>query len=269
MNEKITCMICGKEFATRITPSHLKTHNTTMFEYRSKYPNSQLVTTSCAKKSCVTLQNQINKYGLEEGTKRFNEYVEKQRYAGCSLDYFQAKYGNEEGLLKYKTTNQLKGFTLQNQINKYGLEEGTKRFNEIISSYNKIKYANSMLATNIINLILLQLPIEIATNAKCLQTEFFIHRNNKIYFYDLTFPKYKKIIEINGYYWHANPIKYHHNDIIKFPNSIKIASDIWERDFNKMKHVIDYGFDVKYIWEHDFNKNAVQTISEAVKWILN
>ena len=192
MNEKITCMICGKEFATRITPSHLKTHNTSMSEYRSKYPNSQLVTTSCAKKSCVTLQNQINKYGLEEGTKRFNEYVEKQRYAGCSLDYFQTKYGNEEGLLKYKTTNQLKGFTLQNQINKYGLEEGTKRFNEIISSYNKIKYANSMLATNIINLILLQLPIEIATNAKCLQTEFFIHRNNKIYFYDLTFPKYKK-----------------------------------------------------------------------------
>ena len=212
MNEKITCMICGKEFATRITPSHLKTHNTTMSEYRSKYPNSQLVTTSCAKKSCVTLQNQINKYGLEEGTKRFNE---------------------------------------------------------IISSYNKIKYANSMLATNIINLILLQLPIEIATNAKCLQTEFFIHRNNKIYFYDLTFPKYKKIIEINGDYWHANPIKYHHDDIIKFPNSIKIASDIWEHDFNKMKHVIDYGFDVKYIWEHDFNKNAVQTISEAVKWILN
>jgi G:T-mismatch repair DNA endonuclease (very short patch repair protein) len=326
MNETVTCMICGKEFATRITPSHLKTHNISMSEYKENYPNSQLVTAACAKNSCITLQNQINKYGLEEGTRRFNEYVEKQRYAGCSLEYFQTKYGNEEGLLKYnhvnnkravslqnqinkygleegtrrfneyvekqryagcsleyfqtkygneeglnryKTVNQLKKFTLQNQINKYGLEEGTKRFNEIILSRNKIKYASSILATKIINLILSHLPENIAANAKCLQTEFFIHRNNKLYFYDLTFPKYKKIIEINGDYWHANPILYHHDDIINFPNKIKNASDVWEYDFNKMKHVIDYGFDIKYIWEYDFNKNTNQTINEVVKWILN
>ena len=212
MNETVTCMICGKEFATRITPSHLKTHNISMSEYKENYPNSQLVTAACAKNSCITLQNQINKYGLEEGTKRFNE---------------------------------------------------------IILSRNKIKYASSILATKIINLILSHLPENIAANAKCLQTEFFIHRNNKLYFYDLTFPKYKKIIEINGDYWHANPILYHHDDIINFPNKIKKASDVWEYDFNKMKHVIDYGFDIKYIWEYDFNKNTNQTINEVVKWILN
>lgn len=53
------------------------------------------------KKRSVTLENQIALYGVEQGTIRYNEYVEKQRYSGCSLEYFKEKYGIDDGKKRY------------------------------------------------------------------------------------------------------------------------------------------------------------------------
>lgn len=48
----------------------------------------------------VTLENLINKHGQEEGTRIYNEYVEKQRYT-TTLEYFIETYGEEEGKKKF------------------------------------------------------------------------------------------------------------------------------------------------------------------------
>ena len=81
-------------------------------------------------KNGYSLKKSIELHGFEEGKKRFEEYRNKQKEAGCSLDYFIKKYGIEKGTEFYKDLNKRKSITLENQIKKYGLEEGTKRFEE-------------------------------------------------------------------------------------------------------------------------------------------
>lgn len=63
------------------------------------------------------------------------------------------------------------------------------------------------------------------------------------------------IIEVQGDYWHANPKKYKKNDIISYPNKQKLlAEDVWKKDEEKKKIVIDKGYKILYIWEYDMNK---------------
>lgn len=75
------------------------------------------------KSSAITLENMIIKYGEEEGTKRFNQYKEKQAYSN-SFEYKQNKHGwtKEE----YDKFNKSRAVTLENLISKHGEEEGTK-----------------------------------------------------------------------------------------------------------------------------------------------
>ncbi len=60
----------------------------------------------------------------------------------------------------------------------------------------------------------------------------------------------KKIIEIFGEHWHANPNKYKANDIIC---RNKKAKDIWENDKQRLKTYKKYGYDTLIIWEHEIN----------------
>jgi hypothetical protein len=71
----------------------------------------------------VTLERYILMYGVDRGTKRFNEYREKQAYSN-SQEYHNMT--DEE----FDVFNKSRAVTLENQTKKYGIEEGTKRFNE-------------------------------------------------------------------------------------------------------------------------------------------
>ena len=51
------------------------------------------------------MENLTRRHGEELGKTMFESYREKQRHAGCSLDYFQEKYGEEEGSLFYENLN--------------------------------------------------------------------------------------------------------------------------------------------------------------------
>ena len=75
MDEKVTsvkCEICGKEFQ-RITPRHLRTHNVTMDEYRTRYPDSPIVSfTATRRKVADVFKDQENK-SIEIEDKIFEE----------------------------------------------------------------------------------------------------------------------------------------------------------------------------------------------------
>lgn len=56
------------------------------------------------------------------------------------------------------------------------------------------------------------------------------------------------MIEINGNYWHANPLFYKANDLLSFHGKEFTAQNIWELDKKKIDfgkennfHVIQYG----------------------------
>lgn len=84
-------------------------------------------------------------------------------------------------------------------------------------------------------------------------THFFISNRS----FDIKIGKTKKIIEVNGDYWHANPEIYKESDIICNKNIGKVtASEIWERDLEKKKTAESKGYQIFYIWENDIKKKS-------------
>jgi len=76
----------------------------------------------------VTLANCVRKYGEEKGKMFFAQYCKKQEYAGIKLEYFIEKYGLEEGTKKYYEVCSKKVLSVENFIRKYGEEEGKVRY---------------------------------------------------------------------------------------------------------------------------------------------
>ena len=78
-----------------------------------------------------TLDGQIEKYGKEEGTKRFNLANAKKVQ---SLDNFIKKHGETKGEEMYNLTMAKKGQSLDKFVSKYGKEDGKKRFDKWVNS---------------------------------------------------------------------------------------------------------------------------------------
>ncbi len=69
----------------------------------------------------------IRVYGQQEGTKRFNQYRQKQAYTN-SLQYKKEKYGwSQEQFKKY---NKSRAVTLDLCIQRHGIQKGTKIFQD-------------------------------------------------------------------------------------------------------------------------------------------
>lgn len=89
---------------------------------------------------------------------------------------------------------------------------------------------------------------------------FFIGNKN----YDFYIKEYNLIIEVNGDFWHANPIYYKPDDIMKFPKKSKIASDIWAKDKLKKELAESLNYNILYIWENEINKYTDDEIIELL-----
>ena len=160
-------------------------------------------------------------------------------------------------------------FTLESCIKKYGEEEGIKRFNERQKKWQKSlrknfeKYGDgrsnsSEFAYDMINQICRRLSLN-----KPKKEKYMTDDNGNHYAYDFCLGK--KIIEINGDYWHANPKIYDK----KFINSVKnmTAIEIWEYDNNKKICAENHGYEILYIWESDYNQSREDTINKCIEFL--
>ena len=77
--------------------------------------------------------------------------------------------------------------------------------------------------------------------------QFWINRKS----FDFKINKTRIILEINGDYWHANPEIYKKDDILKFPNGIIKAGEVWKKDSLKNAIAEKYNYFVIYIWEKE------------------
>lgn len=68
------------------------------------------------------------------------------------------------------------------------------------------------------------------------------------------------LIEVNGDYWHCNPLKFKHDEFVRFPGGEKRASDIWNKDLSKKIKAESKGYKVIYIWEKEI-KESLDIIS--------
>jgi G:T-mismatch repair DNA endonuclease (very short patch repair protein) len=75
----------------------------------------------------------------------------------------------------------------------------------------------------------------------------------------------KKIIEIQGDFWHANPKMYKETDILLTGLS---AGDVWRKDRRKKEKAEKNGYCVYYLWECDLNSISDEELGKILNNIL-
>ena len=97
----IKCLECGFE-SSRLQWTHFKFNCTGRFnngtEYKKYYPNAKVVDKDLAKKTAITLDNLIKKYGDIDGVSRWESYKHKQAESN-SLEYKKEKARSTDNLI--------------------------------------------------------------------------------------------------------------------------------------------------------------------------
>lgn len=207
----------------------------------------------------VTKNNLIKRHGIVEGKKKWDAYVERQRHAGCSEEYFMEKLGEGEGKQFYKELCKKKGRPYEYFLNKADgnhslalkmLEKDRSK------TYHKVSNASKEFFS--------LLTQEFIIPEEHIRYEFGkLHpETHKYYFYDFVDIEKKLCIEYNGDLFHANPAQYKPSDIPKFRGNKRTAIDLWEYDQKKRDLLCSMGFTVIVVWEYDHRNNIEDVLSK-------
>jgi G:T-mismatch repair DNA endonuclease (very short patch repair protein) len=86
------------------------------------------------------------------------------------------------------------------------------------------------------------------------------------YYCDIYVPQLKLIVEVNGDYWHANPVKFSGDDVIGHKRMT--ASQIWKRDAKKVEILRQMGYNVVTVWESDIKAStSLQLVEDIVRHV--
>jgi len=214
-----------------------KQSETNTFEYKKdKYGWSKEQFEEYNLSRSVTLDNCKKRHGDIKGVKIFNDYVEKQRTAGITYEYFITTYGKEDGENKYynmlskKIEGGLKSTTnsISNQSKKFfkKLELELKKYN-IINVFYSLKNKEKR--------------IQLKSLKKFISLDFYI-------------PDLNICVEYNGDPFHGNPKLFKCDDmpLLKILNREIKASELWEKDnlrYNALKE--EYDITTHVVWESD------------------
>jgi hypothetical protein len=296
-DDYIKCEICG--VATKSIFSHLQRHdNWTTEKYKLKYPNSLIVSKNESKRLSFNRTGEMNnnhksKTTLEQRqsispfSKKFKKYkndTDRDNFLKTFdiVNPNQKRYwlnkGFSEDEAKQKISERQKTFTLEKCIAKLGEIEGTKRFNDRNSKWSakieekykngefsrKPKKINSTRISNMSKTVISEL-LKIYPDAICYENEFEIFDEEHGKWIGFDFKVGKKIIEINGDYWHCNPIKYkadYYNKNLKMT-----AQEKWNYDKQKIEFANSKGFEVLEVWENDIKQNKNNVINTCLQFL--
>jgi hypothetical protein len=230
----------------------------------------------------VTLKGCIARFGVKEGTEKWNEREGKRSSDGklgsANIQYWLNKgYSEEEA--KIKRSERQSTFSLKKCIERYGEEEGKKRFTDrqikwskSLTTGGKLKIGYSKISQELFYNILNRYDIDdrndvyFGTHNK----EFRLEKENGgVWLYDFTDIKNKKIIEYNGDMYHGNPKKYKPSD---YPHPFRktiTAQDMWDNDKEKNDKAKNDGFEVLVIWDSEYRWGNKQEIINKCITFLN
>lgn len=196
----------------------------------------------------MTKSNFILRYG-EDGEKRWNTYVELKKQ---TLNNFIDRYGVEEGNIRFNNWKSRCKQTVDNFIIRYGEELGTIKYN----SYLETKL--SRLVTGSISNLQRNIAEDLRSMGYTIKENVILTDGKKKYFYDIVFED--KIIEVHGDFWHGNPTYYKSTDVLKHPGGPVLAETLWQKDRNKAKIANDNGYTVLVVWESEYKTNKTETL---------
>lgn len=200
--------------------------------------------------------------------KRMNTLIERTGYSHnfCKDSPSRKKWEKElldrEGITNVFQRDSVKEKVIDALINKYGAEDWknvksnndrSTRGSGIISKINKQIF--DMLEQNNISFVI----------------EYKIRKDYSkfgYYAYDIYIDSAHLLIEVNGDYWHANPKFYKESDIVPISKNYRPkASEIWQKDVNKVQYAIDKGYTILVIWEYDLKNNYNSVVQEVLKYV--
>lgn len=156
--------------------------------------------------------------------------------------------------------NKSRGRTKEQLINKFGIEyfnkisiaRGKSKKNTFFRRYSKIS-----------NSFFNDLQKNVVDNLFYGENEKWIRYNkNKGFYVDLLLNK--KIIEFNGDFYHANPLKYEADSIINIAKkNILTAKEIWKKDEFKITTLKKLGYEILIIWENDITENYQNMLNKC------
>lgn len=214
----------------------------------------------------ITKENLIAKHGVEVGEKMWNEYCERQAYAGCKLDYFIEQYGEVEGKIKYDKLNKLKKQTASNFIRKYGEEVGLAKWRDL---NRRREQQYSQISQELFETLDKKEPFIVPKSFYASKgdgekmIEVIDGQNRKCLYPDFLYGN--KIIEFYGDYFHANPKRYSDDDMIRN----KTAKEVREANDKRTKLLVDAGYQVKIVWEYDYSHSKKKIVKECIEFLKN
>jgi hypothetical protein len=286
----IVCKECGfksSELATHI----INKHNMSVDEYKNKHK----VATIKSQKSIDRLKGANNpayqhggKYSpfsdkfikgitdIEETKKKAKQNKKILNKDTTKIDYWLEKTNGDESEAKKLLSERQSTFSLDKSIKKYGIEEGTEKWNKRQEKWKKTLDEKPLEEKQRINRLKLGNGYSVSKAEKELieilklynfspehQFSLFNEENKKQYIYDIRIGN--KIIEYNGDWWHCNPLIYNEN--YYHPRIKLFAKDIWKKDNLKIKYA-EQNFEVFIIWETDYKNDKQGIIQKCLTFLM-
>lgn len=193
----------------------------------------------------------------------------KKRQATNTLNNYIKKYGDVDGLIKFKERNNNWSIDMEERYHngEYN-RDSNKNGNGILNrNYsNKEKELSIILYNRLRNMID---DFKFSSICTVNNKQYYIFDSGKYYFYDIAFSHNgkKKIIEFNGDYWHMNPLKYNPDD---YNNSLDLtAKEIWELFDKKINVAKNNGFTTFVVWESDWDNDKNEVIDKCIKFLID
>jgi len=290
----LVCPIC-KIRTRQFTPDHAKMHGYTSIKEMANALGITEVT--CSNKKSLSAGDKNPGYQhngkFSAWSKNFIKGYNKEHHAAKNkiqsemvrsnrekfknnLEYWlvQTNGNVDEATKLYKKsqTRDLKYF-----VDKYGEVDGTKKHKEKIDKWQKTLLNKSIEELADIN-------ARKVRKSKCfysaaekelfntlkehfaeLTDQFAIARDNtkRFYLYDMKLGN--KIIEYNGDFWHANPLKFDEHFVN--PYTKKTQAEIIARDIEKHNVAKNAGFDIFVVWENDYKENKQEMIQQCINFL--
>lgn len=239
----------------------------------------------------------IKKYGISEGTQRWNSYCKKQADSN-KFEYKHEKHGMT--LEEYNEYNKSRAVTLDNMIKRYGVNEGLIHWNQYVERecytctlpYYIEKYGEEIGKEKYDILINKRNPANRLFGPSAISLEMFNKlikkfKNNIIYYddnefkvktlkYNLYYVDYYDetlniVIEFYGNYFHLNTEKYS-PDFIQYKNHEKCikAKDKRQHDKERIDDIQQtLNCKVIIVWESTYRNDKKGTIKSLIQMINN
>lgn len=251
----------------------------------------------CDARQSVTKEKMIKKYGISEGTERWNSYCKKQadsnkfeykhkkhgmtyeeydeynKSRAVTLDNMIKRYGVQDGLFHWNQYVERQRYTctLEYFIETYGVDNGTEKYNEFVKKRNT---SNRLFGPSAISLEMFdELIKSYKSNIVYYdENEYSIHTNKlclyHVDYYDKTL---NIVIEFYGDFFHLNP-KIYSEDFIQFKHHEKaiLAKNRWEHDRERIEDIQQtLNCKVIIVWESTYKNDKKGTIKSLIQMINN